>query len=100
MDKFIERKPPKAEYPKIVFKTLNEFEKYLDEKKDWTGGSKIWNTDLSQLDFSSKKGRELLSRINEFDEETTWPEVLAEEKIKQLEKEHNKVDKSFKESFK
>ena len=83
MTKFIERKPPKEEHPRIVFNSLEELEEYLQSTKGWAGFD-LYNLDLSRLDFSSKKGQELLSGINQFDDQTTWSEALAKEKAYQL----------------
>ncbi len=83
MKKFIEREPLKVEHPRLVFTDLQKFEQYLEKMKGYAG-SKVYNSDLTLLDFSSEKGQELLSKINGFDENTVWPENLKLEKEKQL----------------
>lgn len=80
---YIERHPSKYNRPKVIFNTLEELEEAQKIFRN-SVGYKIWNADLSRLDFSSPKGQELLQRINEYDDTIIWPEDLKEKYEKRL----------------
>ena len=74
---YIERHPLKRNIPKRVFNILDEMEEALEQSKGWSG-SYVFNSDLSKLDLTCPKGKELLSKINKYDDLTTWPSDLQE----------------------
>lgn len=80
---YIERHPSKYNRPKVIFNTLEELEEAQKIFRN-SVGYKIWNADLSRLDFSSPKGQTLLKDINEYDDKTIWPENLKPEYEKRL----------------
>ena len=80
---YVDRHPQKWEQPRKLFHTLKELEEFLNRFRDLSGG-KIWNADLSQLDLTCAKGQELCDKINEYDDQTIWPNCLQDEMANRL----------------
>lgn len=86
--RYIQHHPAKYTYPRRVFENLTELDSALDKEMKY-GGANIYSFDLSRVDFSGPKGAEVLSKINEYDDQTKWPDNLKEKMAAQLEKGKN-----------
>ncbi|MBP5160563.1 MAG: hypothetical protein ILP11_00715 [Alphaproteobacteria bacterium] len=81
---YIECHPKKAQLPKQVFHTLEELAAFINSCPN-VYDRKLFNADLSKLDLTCPKGRELLMQINAYTEHVIWPAEIAEQMAQRLE---------------